>query len=235
MESNRTHIPYHVAIIMDGNGRWANARGMPRVMGHRSGMNNVQHIALEAQRIGIQALTLYTFSTENWNRSMEEVQLLMRLPQEFLPIVLEDLLSNNVRISMIGSRDGVPEDTLRAVDEAIVRTARNDGLLLTFALNYGGRQEIVHAAQRWAQAHGIGTPCDEQTFASFFPSAQLPPLDLLIRTGGEMRLSNFMLWQSAYAELWFTDVYWPDFSPDDLHQAVSSYQMRQRRYGSVVP
>ncbi|MBU6146152.1 MAG: di-trans,poly-cis-decaprenylcistransferase, partial [Paenibacillaceae bacterium] len=117
MESNRTHIPYHVAIIMDGNGRWANARGMPRVMGHRSGMNNVQHIALEAQRIGIQALTLYTFSTENWNRSMEEVQLLMRLPQEFLPIVLEDLLSNNVRISMIGSRDGVPEDTLRAVDE----------------------------------------------------------------------------------------------------------------------
>jgi undecaprenyl diphosphate synthase len=228
-------VPNHVAIIMDGNGRWAMQRGMPRIWGHRQGMKNIKVITKTAQQIGVKMLTLYAFSTENWNRAHEEVEFLMKLPLEFLSLEIEELKANNVRIVMMGSRDGVPVATLQAVDEAIEQTEQNDGFLLNFAMNYGGRHELTEAAKRLAHdclhGHVQLEHFDEHQFAQYIPSAQYPEPDLIIRTSGELRISNFMLWQLAYSEMYFCDVLWPDFTGDQFEEAIRSYQQRMRRYG----
>lgn len=231
------NIPRHVAIIMDGNGRWAKARGLPRVAGHRSGMRTVKRIAKAADRIGVEVLTLYAFSTENWKRPKPEVDYLMKLPQEFLASELEELIANNVRVRMMGRREGLPAHTLAAVDEAIRRTAGNTGLILNFALNYGSRLELVEAARELVRRVAAGEldadAIDERAFASCLPSGDLPDPDLLIRTSGELRVSNFMLWQLAYSELWFTNVYWPEFTERHFYDAIREYQRRARRYGGL--
>ncbi|HZG78013.1 MAG TPA: isoprenyl transferase [Paenibacillus sp.] len=231
------HVPKHVAIIMDGNGRWARSRGMPRVAGHRAGMKNVKTITMAANALGVQALTLYAFSTENWKRPQEEVDFLMKLPQEFFPLEIGELKANNVRIRMMGEREGLPEHTLRAVDAAIEDTKQNTGLILNFALNYGGRREMMLGMRRFAEMVRDGErsvdDLTEATFGSYLQSEGLPELDLLIRTSGEVRISNFMLWQLAYTELWFTDVYWPEFTEEHFHEAIRSYQGRARRYGKL--
>ncbi|HZG84365.1 isoprenyl transferase [Paenibacillus sp.] len=231
------NVPKHVAIIMDGNGRWARQRGMPRIAGHRAGMKNVKTIAIAADALGIKALTLYAFSTENWKRPQEEVDFLMKLPQEFFPLEIEELKAKNVRIRMMGEREGLPEHTLRAVDAAIEETRHNTGLILNFAMNYGGRRELLLGMRQVAEAARDGRlDPDELTEAdinAFLQSDGLPELDLLIRTSGEVRISNFMLWQLAYTELWFTDVFWPDFSTEHFHEAIRSYQGRARRYGKL--
>jgi undecaprenyl diphosphate synthase len=231
------NIPRHVAIIMDGNGRWARRHGMPRIAGHRAGMKNVKIITMAANDIGVEALTLYAFSTENWKRPQEEVDFLMKLPLEFFPLEIEDLKRNNVRIQMMGEPEGLPEHTLRTVQEAIEQTKDNTGLILNFAMNYGGRREVLLGMQRFAQEvrDGLRNPEDltDSGFSDYLQSSGLPELDLLIRTSGEIRISNFMLWQLAYTELWFTDVYWPEFSKEHFYEAIRSYQGRARRYGKL--
>ncbi|MWC26533.1 isoprenyl transferase [Paenibacillus sp. MMS18-CY102] len=231
------NVPKHVAIIMDGNGRWAKSRGLPRVAGHHTGMKVVKQITMAADRLGIQYLTLYAFSTENWKRPKAEVDFLMRLPQEFLSIELEELIANNVQVRMMGYREALPSHTIRALEEAIERTANNTGLILNFALNYGSRTEMTDAVKRIAEAVRDGelTPeqIDESTISERLFTNGLPDPDLLIRTSGELRLSNFMLWQLAYSEMWFTDVYWPEFSESHFHEAIAEYQRRARRYGGL--
>ncbi|NOU68488.1 isoprenyl transferase [Paenibacillus sp. LMG 31461] len=230
-------VPAHVAIIMDGNGRWAKQRGLPRVAGHHSGMKNVKKITMAANDIGVKVLTMYAFSTENWKRPKEEVEFLMKLPQEFFPLEIEELIQNNVRIRMTGWRDGLPDYTLKAIEGAIERTKENTGLILNFALNYGGRKEIIAGVQDMMKdlQNGNLNPDDlnESLFSSYMLTADLPDPDLLIRTSGELRLSNFLLWQLAYSELWFTDAYWPEFTEDLFMQAIAEYQRRGRRYGGI--
>lgn len=230
-------IPAHVAVIMDGNGRWAKQRNLPRVAGHRAGMKTVKEIVKAADAIGIKYLTMYAFSTENWKRPREEVDYLMKLPQEFLKTELEELIERNVCIHMIGSKEGLPAHTLEALELAEEKTRFNTGLHLHFALNYGSRLEMVTAIQQLAQQVKAGqldvTEIDEEMFARHLFTSGVPDPDLLIRTSGEIRLSNFMLWQLAYTELWFTDVLWPDFTKEHFYQAIAEYQGRARRYGAV--
>jgi len=234
---SRDNVPRHVAIIMDGNGRWARNHGMPRIAGHRAGMKNVKTITMAADELGVEVLTLYAFSTENWKRPQEEVDFLMKLPQEFFPLEIGELKAKNVQIRMMGSREGLPEHTLKTVEAAIDETKSNTGLILNFALNYGGRRELMLGMQKFAEDVKAGRlepeSLDEATFGDYLQSAGLPDLDLLIRTSGEIRISNFMLWQLAYTELWFTDVYWPEFTKEHFLEAVRSYQGRARRYGKV--
>lgn len=231
------NIPRHIAIIMDGNGRWAKSRGLPRVAGHHNGMKTVKRIAKAADRIGVKVLTLYAFSTENWKRPKAEVEFLMKLPEQFLAIELNELIENNVQVRMMGQMGELPPHTLAAVNEAIVRTQNNTGLILNFALNYGSRAEIVNAARQLAReaAQGRIDPdaVTEEALAARMMSHDLPDPDLLIRTSGELRLSNFMLWQLAYSEFWFTDVYWPEFNEGHLYMAIHEYQRRIRRYGGL--
>lgn len=234
---DRDNVPKHVAIIMDGNGRWARQHGMPRIAGHRAGMKNVRTITMAANDIGVEALTLYAFSTENWKRPQEEVDFLMKLPQEFFPMEIGDLKANNVRIRMMGAKEGLPPHTLRTIEDAIEETKDNTGLILNFAMNYGGRRELLLAMQRFGEQVATGErrpeEMDEALFESYLQSEGLPELDLLIRTSGEIRISNFMLWQLAYTELWFTDVFWPEFTKEHFYEAVRSYQGRARRYGKL--
>ncbi len=231
------NIPKHVAIIMDGNGRWAKRYGMPRVAGHRAGMKNVKVIAKAAGELGVNVLTLYAFSTENWKRPQEEVDFLMKLPQEFFPLEIDELIANNVRIRMMGSREGIPDHALGAIDAAIEQTQHNTGLILNFALNYGGRRELLLGIRQYAEDVRAGIRSSEELtddlFESYLQSEGMPDPDLLIRTSGEIRLSNFMLWQLAYTELWFTDVYWPEFTSEHFREAIRSYQGRVRRYGKL--
>ncbi|MGG1551173.1 isoprenyl transferase [Paenibacillus ferrarius] len=230
-------VPAHVAIIMDGNGRWAQQRGLPRVAGHHSGMKNVKKITMAANDIGVKVLTMYAFSTENWKRPKEEVEFLMKLPQEFFPLEIEELIQNNVRIRMTGWKEGLPDYTLNAIEDAIERTKHNTGLILNFALNYGGRKEIIAGVQHFIQDVQAGKlnpdELSETQISAYMLTADLPDPDLLIRTSGELRLSNFLLWQLAYSELWFTDAYWPEFTEDLFYQAIAEYQRRGRRYGGV--
>ncbi|KRE56823.1 UDP pyrophosphate synthase [Paenibacillus sp. Soil750] len=230
-------VPAHVAIIMDGNGRWAKQRGLPRVAGHHSGMKNVKKITMAANDIGVKVLTMYAFSTENWKRPKEEVEFLMKLPQEFFPLEIEELIQNNVRIRMTGWKDGLPDYTLKAIEGAIERTKDNTGLILNFALNYGGRKEIIAGVQDMMKdlQNGNLNPdeLNESLFSSYMLTSDLPDPDLLIRTSGELRLSNFLLWQLAYSELWFTDAYWPEFTEELFMQAIAEYQRRARRYGGI--
>jgi undecaprenyl diphosphate synthase len=237
IEPTGDNIPQHVAIIMDGNGRWAKARGLPRIAGHHNGMKAVKRITKAADRVGVKVLTLYAFSTENWKRPKAEVEFLMKLPQEFLSLELDELVDNNVQVRMMGERDLLPDHTLAAVEEAVRRTQHNTGLILNFALNYGSRNEMVEAAKELARQAVAGKvvpdEIEEADFERLLLSSGLPDPDLLIRTSGELRLSNFMLWQLAYSEFWFTDVYWPEFSEDHLFDAIREYQRRARRYGGL--
>ncbi|MFC4617374.1 isoprenyl transferase [Camelliibacillus cellulosilyticus] len=231
------NIPRHIAIIMDGNGRWAKRRGLPRIAGHREAMKVIKKIVREADRLGVDILTLYAFSTENWKRPKDEVDFLMKLPGQFLTSYLEELIEKNVKVQVIGDESRLPVHTQNAVNEAKVRTNANDGMILNFALNYGSRFEIAQAVQQlaWDVKEGRIEPnmIDEPLISRYLLTSAIPDPDLLIRTSGELRLSNFMLWQLAYTELWFTDVYWPDFSEDHLREAIAHYSGRSRRYGGI--
>ncbi|MCP1305851.1 isoprenyl transferase [Paenibacillus tyrfis] len=231
------NIPNHVAVIMDGNGRWAQKRGLPRVAGHHSGMKNVKKITMAANSIGVKVLTMYAFSTENWKRPKEEVDYLMKLPMEFFPKEIDELIANNVQIRMTGWQEDLPDFTLKAVQDAIDQTKNNTGLILNFALNYGSRKEMLKGIQRLAQDMKenkvAADEVDEALFSKYLLTDPLPDPDLLIRTSGELRISNFMLWQLAYSELYFTDLCWPEFTEPHFYDAIGEYQRRARRYGGL--
>ncbi|MBV8972479.1 MAG: isoprenyl transferase [Sphingomonadaceae bacterium] len=228
-------VPRHVAIIMDGNGRWAKARGLPRAAGHRQGAEAARKVLRAAGEAGVECLTLYAFSSENWRRPEEEINDLMGLLRFYIGQELNTLHREGVRIRVIGDHQAFQPDTARMVDEAIAKTAGNRRMTLAIALNYGARAEIVKAARLLAQRAKEDelTPgeIDEAAFDATLDTADLPPLDLLIRTSGEQRLSNFLLWQAAYAELLFVDTLWPDFDGDALRAALADYAARERRFG----
>jgi len=219
--------PRHVAIIMDGNGRWAKARFLPRVIGHQRGVEAVRELVRGCPALGLEALTLYAFSSENWRRPAEEVSDLMGLLKRFLLADLDEIARNNVRLKIIGDYKALSDDVVELLEGALARTAGNSGMILAIALNYGAQAEIARAAAA-AAAKGPITP---ETIEAELDTAGLPPLDLLIRTSGEVRLSNFLLWQAAYAEMWFTPVLWPDFKLNHLQAAMDSFAQRERRFG----
>ena len=230
---NFDRLPRHVAVIMDGNGRWAAQRHLPRVEGHRAGIDSVRDIVESSARLGIQVLTLYAFSVENWKRPASEVSTLMALLKRYLRLELNTLLRNNIRFRVIGRSEDLAPDIRRELQLAEEKTAGNGGMLFNIALNYGGRAEIVEAVKRIIQ-DGVATEdLDERRFSDFLYTAGQPDPDLLIRTSGEMRVSNFLLWQIAYAEIWVTDTLWPDFRKLHLLQAILAYQKRDRRYGGI--
>ena len=217
----------HVAIIMDGNGRWAKKRHLPRAVGHQRGVEAVRRMVRGARDFGLEALTIYAFSTENWQRPDEEVSDLMSLMKKFILSDLDEMAQNNVRLKIIGDYNAFSSDVVELIENALARTAGNSGTMLAVALNYGSQDEIARAAAKAAEKGQI-TP---DAIAAQLDTADMPPLDLLIRTSGELRLSNFLLWQAAYAELYFTDVLWPDFTADHLKQALEEFAGRERRYG----
>lgn len=230
----------HLAIIMDGNGRWAKKRHMPRFMGHKAGMDNVEKIALAADELGIKVLTLYAFSTENWARPKDEVNYLMNLPVKFFDKFMPRLQAHNVKVNIMGYLDALPESTREVVERAMAETAANTGLVLNFAFNYGSRKEIVSAVQALAKEAASGEiapeAITEDMVSAKLMTAKFAPYadpDLLIRTSGEQRISNFLLWQIAYSELAFTDKAWPDFDENDLAEMVKIYQHRDRRFGKL--
>jgi undecaprenyl diphosphate synthase len=230
-------LPRHVAIIMDGNGRWAQRRGLPRIVGHRRGIQSVRAVVEEGCRLGLEQITLYCLSVENWKRPPRELRFLMRLLRHFLVVERAELMDQNVQLRMIGRREGLPEDVLAEFDRTAALTAENSGMILCLAINYGGRTEIGDAARRLAEdvQHGRLDPAkvDEDLFASYLDSYGMSDPDLLIRTAGEMRISNFLLWQVSYTELWVTSTLWPDFREDDLLQACSAYASRERKFGGL--
>jgi len=233
----RGTIPRHVAIIMDGNGRWARARGVPRLIGHRAGREAVREAVKGCVALGVEVLTLYTFSVENWARPRREVQALMGILRETLRAERDELRRNNVRLQTIGRLDDLPAAVRAGLREAQDSLAGSTGMLLNLALSYGGRAELVDAVRAVLRDHARAPfapgGVDEELIASYLYTAGLPDPDLLIRTSGEMRLSNFMLWQLAYTELWITDTLWPDFRRRHLYQAVAEFQGRERRFGRV--
>ena len=226
-------LPAHIAIIMDGNGRWAAQRHLPRVEGHRAGIDAVRDVVESSARLGIGVLTLYAFSVENWKRPVTEVSTLMGLLKRYLRLELNTLLGNNIRFNVIGGVDELAPDIQRELADAEQKTAGNTGMLFNIALNYGGRAEIVEAARKMLAAGLTPEQIDEQRFGEFLYTAGQPDPDLLIRTSGEMRVSNFLLWQIAYAEIWVTDTLWPDFRRRHLLEAILAYQKRERRYGGI--
>ena len=235
---DKNNIPKHVAIIMDGNGRWAKERGLPRTAGHRAGIDRVKEILKAASNLGIEVLTFFAFSTENWSRPNKEVGMLMRSLNNFLNREARDLDKNNVRLIAIGRDEPVPkylQDKIREVED---KTKDNTGITVILALNYGARQEIVDAVKKFTQEVLASKTnlesLDVKSFNNYFYTKGLPDPDLLIRTSGEMRLSNFLLWQLSYAELYFPKIYWPDFKPKELEKAIEVYQNRQRRFGGLI-
>ena len=236
-EKKLEKIPTHVAIIMDGNGRWAKKRNMPRVKGHYEGMQTVKKITKYASKLGIKYLTLYAFSTENWARPKEEVSYLMDLPEKMFTSFMPELMENNVKVEVIGVVEKLPENTRKAVEDAIEQTKNNTGLKLVFALNYGSKDEIVTAVKRIAQGAANNEykveEIDEQLISDNLFTKDTPDPDLLIRTSGEQRISNFLLWQIAYSEFIFTKVAWPDFVEEELYKALLEYQSRDRRFGGL--
>jgi undecaprenyl diphosphate synthase len=222
-------VPRHVAIIMDGNGRWAEARGLPRVLGHREGSEAVRAVTRASRRIGMEALTLYAFSAENWQRPDEEVGALMSLLAEFLESERAEMMKNSIRLNAIGELERLPEDVREKLASVRAETAANSGMTLTLALSYGGRQEIVSAARHAAAEKGAALEAEDLEAALW--TRGLPELDLLVRTSGERRISNFLLWQCAYAELHFSEVLWPDFRDRELFLAIEDFQRRERRFG----
>ena len=224
-------IPTHIAIIMDGNGRWAKKRLLTRSAGHRAGAGALKKLALEVDKIGLKYLTVYAFSTENWNRPLHEVDDLMDLLREYLRDYTKDADKNRLKLTVIGDRSRLAEDLQTTIAELEYRTCKNDGTNIVIALNYGGRDEIVRAARR-AIISGISTLTEER-FSGYLDTAGIPDPELIIRTSGEYRLSNFLLWQGAYAEYYFTDKLWPDFTIEDFQNAITEYQRRERRMGGL--
>ena len=227
-------LPKHIAIIMDGNGRWAAERQLPRVEGHRAGIDAVRSTVETSARLGVPVLTLYAFSVENWKRPDTEISALMSLLRHYLRLELKTLLKNNIRFRVIGQRERLSPEIRDELALAETRTAGNLGMLFNIALSYGGRAEIVDAARRAIRDGVSAEALDETTFASFLYTAGQPDPDLMIRTSGEMRVSNFLLWQIAYAEIWVTEALWPDFRARDLLEAIVDYQKRERRYGAIA-
>jgi undecaprenyl diphosphate synthase len=228
-------IPHHIAIIMDGNGRWAQKRHMPRTVGHVKGAAGVRELVEFCAHKGVKYLTLFAFSTENWSRPEEEVSTLMGLFLQYLEKELKNLAQAGVRLQVIGDVTGFAQELQDRIAEAFKATAGNDGIVLTVAANYGGQWDIVQAVQRWQAEHPQADARDitQEQLANYLSTADMPDPDLLIRTGGEQRISNFLLWQVAYAELYFTEVLWPEFDTDQLALALDWYQTRQRRFGRV--
>ena len=230
-------LPDHIAIIMDGNGRWARKKSLPRIAGHREGINSVREITRACGEIGVGYLTLYTFSTENWSRPRNEVNALMKLLFTTIKSEIKKLNEENVKFSIIGDLKELPEQTLNGLQSGVDLTKENSGLVLTLALNYGSRQEIIDAikliAQKVKSGQLLPSQIDSELFSKSLHTKNMPDPDLLIRTSGEHRLSNFLLWQSAYAEIYMTDKFWPDFRKKDLIDAIINYQSRERRFGKV--
>lgn len=230
-------IPRHVALILDGNGRWAKKRGLPRTAGHKQGCVTVERTVEDAARLGIEYLTVYGFSTENWKRSVEEVGALMQLFRYYLKRLLKIARANNVRVKMIGDRTRFDEDIVEGIDRLERETAGNTGMTFVIAVNYGGRDEIRRAAKRMMEdaKRGVLDPdgVTEETVASYLDTAGIPDPDLLIRTSGEIRLSNYLLWQLAYSEIYITDCLWPDFNREELVRAIAQYNTRERRFGGA--
>ncbi len=223
--------PRHVAIIMDGNGRWAKARHLPRVAGHRKGIETVRTVTRAARALGIEVLTLYAFSSENWRRPAEEISDLMGLLRHFIKSDLDEMAKEGVHLRVIGDHTAFAPDLVKMIDDALARTAANTGSTLVIGLNYGSQDEIVRAARKLAGSDPA--LINAATFEAALDTGDLPPVDLLIRTSGEHRLSNFMLWQAAYAELLFVDTLWPDFGDKELRAAVTAYGLRERRFGGL--
>lgn len=232
------NIPQHIAIIMDGNGRWAKAQGKIRTYGHQAGAETLKKIVRAADKIGIKVISAYAFSTENWKRPVTEVNFIMELLSRYLTNEIDEFKENNVQVRFIGSQDGLPEIVKQKMAHAVAETKDNTGIILNLAINYGGQAEILHAVKSIAQKAADGNiAVDEITsevFEQHLYTKGLPAPDLLIRPGGDLRISNFLLWQIAYAEIWTTDVYWPDFSEEHLLQAIRAFQGRERRFGGLV-
>ena len=237
--ADRPPLPRHVAVIMDGNGRWAQRQGLPRIEGHRRGVATVRRITEHCVRLGIEQLTLYCLSSENWRRPQAELSFLMQLLEQYMVEERSLLMRQRIRLAMIGHRSGIPDDTLEALDRTVELCAANDGMKLCLAINYGARAEIVDAARSLARdaAAGLIHPdtIDEDAFANRLDTAGMPDPDLLIRTAGEMRISNFLLWQISYAELWVTPVSWPEFEERHLDEALAAFAARDRRFGGLSP
>ncbi len=231
------NLPRHIGVIMDGNGRWAKERHLPRSAGHRAGADTFEKIVKYCDKIGIKAITSYAFSTENWNRPKAEVDNLMELLYNYLQMAEEKFAGTNIILRVIGDRSALSEKINKAIDHAIEITNGNTGIILNMALNYGGQDEIVRAARIAAEAVKKGEMTPEEITKEFLDknmyTGDNPPVDLIIRPSGELRLSNFLLWQSAYAELWYSDINWPDFSEKDMERAIIDYQKRNRRFGKV--
>ncbi len=231
------NVPQHIAIILDGNGRWAKSKGMPRNYGHAQGSKNVERICEEAWRMGIKYLTVYAFSTENWNRPQSEVNALMALLRNYMKTCLKTAEKNDMKIRVIGNLAPLDDDIKSRIHELVESSKNNNGLNFTIALNYGSRDEMTRAVRRMAADCTAGKLAadviDEKVFASYLDTCELPDPDLLIRTSGEQRLSNYLLWQLAYSEFYFTDVLWPDFTKEELVRAIEQYNSRDRRYGGV--
>ncbi|MDF2607691.1 MAG: uppS [Bacillales bacterium] len=236
-EIDKNNLPQHIAIIMDGNGRWASEKRLPRIAGHREGMQTVKKVTRIASNLGIKVLTLYAFSTENWKRPKEEVDFLMKLPSDFLNSFLPELIEKNVKVKVIGNIKELPEHTLKALEEAVLKTENNSGLILNFALNYGSRDEIKQAIQHISkeclEGNLLVDNITEELISTTLMTKNIPDPELVIRTSGELRISNFLLWQIAYSEFIFSDVYWPEFNEDHFLDAIINYQNRTRRFGGI--
>lgn len=234
---DKDNLPEHIAIIMDGNGRWAKEKGLARTAGHLEGVNRAREIIQCSRKLGIKVVTLFAFSSENWNRPKQEIKTLMRYLSFFLGREMNNLMKNNIRLRVIGRKKPMPLGLLEKIKKAEEKTLYNNAMTLVLALNYGGRQEIIDAAKKFAAKVSVGkagiNDLDEEMFASYLFTAGLPDPDLLIRTSGEMRISNFLLWQLSYTELYFSDKYWPEFKSVEFEQAVEEYQRRERRFGGT--
>lgn len=234
---NELKVPNHIAIILDGNGRWAKSKGMPRTYGHTMGAKNIEQICMDADDIGIKYLTVYAFSTENWNRPSSEVAALMRLLNFYLKTIGKKAMKNNMRMRIIGDREGLSDDIRRAIDDIEELTKNNTGLQFLIAINYGSRNEMIRAMKKMLADYKKGDfkeeELNEEKFASYLDTADVPDPDLMIRTSGEERLSNYLMWQHAYSEFYFTKTPWPDFKRADLIEAIKAYTSRDRRYGGI--
>lgn len=234
---NKENVPYHVAIIMDGNGRWAKLKGKPRVFGHKNGVKSVRETIKAAGNAGVKTLTLYAFSTENWNRPKAEVKTLMALLLTSLKSEAKELIKNNIKLQIIGDQESLPKSVLKGLNKVIEQTKNNDALTLTIALSYGSREEIVNSfkniSKKIVNKELSIEEIDENIINNHLYTFTLPDVDLMIRTSGEKRISNFLLWQIAYAELHFTNVLWPDFTKNDFYNAILEYQNRERRFGKT--
>jgi undecaprenyl diphosphate synthase len=230
---DRSALPAHIAIIMDGNGRWARKRGLPRVAGHRAGIDAVREVVEGSAQLGISVLTVYAFSVENWKRPRTEVSMLMKLLKEYLNKELDNIHKNNIQFRTIGRTDELDPSVQAELEKGVARTRKNTGMIFNVALNYGGRAEIVDAVNRILQTGR--DRITEKDFSQYLYTASQPDPDLLIRTSGELRISNFLLWQIAYAEIWVTGTLWPDFEKKHLYEAIIAFQKRERRYGGIEP